>query len=434
MRDIVIIAIVAWCFVMAFKQPFIGFLCWEWLSLMTPHRLAYGYAYSAPLAMVIIIGILLGLLGERNKGRLVQHGIVVVNILFILWTVNTTIFAMDVDESLPQLNKYIKIMLGVFVSYMLVVSKEKLNYLLWVMFLSVGYYGIKGGVFTLLTGGSNRVWGPPGSFIEDNNHLACALLMVMPLGGYLLGTVTNKVVRYGLIASMVSIGVSILGSSSRGALLGLVALGLFWIMKAPGKQKIMAFILMGVLALVAVAFMPESYWSRMNTVKNYEEDQSAMGRINAWTCAFNLAKDRITGAGFNYASPQVFSLYAPNPRDLHTGHSIYFQVLGDHGFIGLALFLLILLWAWLLLKNVIKVTSKNEQLSWANRLARMLQLSLISYSSAGAFLSLPYYDLYWQIIACTVILNTLMKGELVAQQQITQGASVGKVNRNMTFN
>jgi probable O-glycosylation ligase (exosortase A-associated) len=292
---------------------------------------------------------------------------------------------------------------------MVINSLERLNKLIWLIFLSVGFYGIKGGVFTLVTGGGSKVWGPDSSFIGDNNSLACALLMIMPLGFYLMKTTLNSRIKTGLIGAIGLIGVSVLGSNSRGALLSLLALLLFWMKNVPGKQKIVALVVTIFIGIIAIAFMPQSYWERMNTVKTYDQDTSAMGRVNAWWCAYNLAADRFMGAGFDYATPYAFKMYAPNPLDLHTAHSIFFQVLGDHGFVGLGLFLLILLGAWLVLQSTIRATSKNENLVSANILARMLQLSLIAYMTAGAFLSLTYYDLYWQLVATSVILNTLVK-------------------------
>jgi O-antigen ligase len=101
-------------------------------------------------------------------------------------------------------------------------------------------------------------------------------------------------------------------------------------------------------------------------------------------------------------------MYAPNPKDIHTAHSIYLQVLGDHGFLGLFLFLTIIIWTWIVLDKIIKNTSVDLDLRWANQLARMLQLSFIAFFVAGAFLSLPYYDLFWQLVAISVIINTLV--------------------------
>jgi len=282
------------------------------------------------------------------------------------------------------------------------------------MFVSIGYFGAKGGIFTLATGGGNKVWGPPGTFIEDNNTLALAVLMAIPIGAYLMTIMSNKMVKNGLMVSLGMMGVSVLGSSSRGAFVGLISVILFWMRKANGKQKIMVLILVVFIGMVAIAFMPQTWWDRMNTVKTYDKDASSMGRINAWWCAFNVAKDNITGAGFNYYSKVVFAQYAPNPDDVHAAHSVYFQVLGEHGFIGLILYLIIAVWGWLVLAGIISKTRHVEDLKWANDMARMIQLSLVAYFSAGAFLSLSYYDFYWQLIGISVILKGVVEKALVS--------------------
>ena len=84
----------------------------------------------------------------------------------------------------------------------------------------------------------------------------------------------------------------------------------------------------------------------MMSITEYEQDGSAMGRINAWWMAWNLAKANFTGGGFDIYEPAVFQAYAPNPTDVHAAHSIYFQVLGEHGFIGLILFVAIWIAVW----------------------------------------------------------------------------------------
>ena len=166
---------------------------------------------------------------------------------------------------------------------------------------------------------------------------------------------------------------------------------------------------MAVLTLAILAFMPASWYSRMETIKTYDEDASAMGRLNAWEYAYNAANDNLLGMGYESWTPITFSLYAPNPTDVHAAHSIYFSVLGDHGWIGLLLFLLILTLSWKKLKKVIKETENNKQLEDINFLTKMIQVSFIAYLVGGAFLSLSYFDLPWHLIAFVIIIENSYK-------------------------
>jgi probable O-glycosylation ligase (exosortase A-associated) len=96
---------------------------------------------------------------------------------------------------------------------------------------------------------------------------------------------------------------------------------------------------MAIAVYIMAAVMPQEWYDRMNTINTYQEDQSAQGRINAWHTAFNVAKDRITGGGFEIWFPPTFRQYAPDPSNVRDVHSIYFEIMGEQGFVGFGLFM-----------------------------------------------------------------------------------------------
>ena len=163
----------------------------------------------------------------------------------------------------------------------------------------------------------------------------------------------------------------------------------------------------------AIAFMPEEWATRMDSINTYEEDQSVQGRFNAWWMAYNLAKERpFTGGGFEIITEDLFFLYAPNPEDLHAAHSIYFQALGEHGFVGLGLYLLLGWLTWRTGSWIIRNTAKRKELHWAFALARMIQVSLIGFAVGGTFLSLLYFDVPYYLMAAMVVTRVLVEKEL----------------------
>jgi probable O-glycosylation ligase (exosortase A-associated) len=180
-----------------------------------------------------------------------------------------------------------------------------------------------------------------------------------------------------------------------------------------------------VLALpLLFAFMPEKWESRMSTIQTYQSDESAMGRINAWYMTFNLAVDRpLVGGGFQIYEPVLFHRYAPNPDDLHAAHSIYFQVLGEHGFAGLAIYLLLGFLTWRSGSWIIRNTQGREDLKWAMNLAKMLQVSLIGFAVGGAFLSLLYFDVPYYLMAAIVATRKLVERELAKSPQALANSS-----------
>ena len=396
------------------RNAYIGVLVWSWLSYMNPHRLTWGFAYSMPFAQIVAATLLVSLFFSKERKPFPVNGLTVTWLLLLAWMIVTTVFALLPDVAYEQLIKVYKIQIITLLTLVLFGSQKKLDLLIWVIVLSIGFFSVKGGVFTVLTGGAHRVYGPSTSYISENNALAVATLMIIPLMYYLYTVTRNKWIRYGLIFAMVASAASVVGSQSRGALIAIIAVGGFFWLKS--KAKIVSGALIVILAIAGWNFMPESWHERMSTIENYEEDNSAMGRINAWLYSVNVANDRFTGGGLESWSEQTFAWYAPDPTDVHAAHSIFFAMLGDHGWPGLLMFLTVLALGWRYLSQVIRFTKNKIEYEGQNTLARMLQVSLIAYMTGGAFLSLAYFDLPWHILAIAVLLRVYIAPSSLQQE------------------
>jgi probable O-glycosylation ligase (exosortase A-associated) len=310
---------------------------------------------------------------------------------------------------------------------MVITNRERLNGVVWMIALSLGFYGIKGGIFTILKGGVHRVQGPEGTFIGGNNEMALALVMTVPLIAYLRLQEKRHWLKVGLTGAMLLTAIAAIGSQSRGALVGMLAMGLFLWLKS--RNKFMTGLLMVIAIGVIGSVMPQEWYDRMNTTQNYQEDDSALGRINAWHTAFNVAKSRITGGGIEMFRPSVFQQYAPEPGRVHDVHSVYFEVMGEHGFIGFGLFMTIMVFTWLKGRSIIRRAKNIPGLKWASDLAAMTQVSMIGYTTCGAFLGLSYFDFYWHLVAIMVILNHLVTQQIAKpENQVSPEISKRAVN------
>ncbi|GAB1720554.1 MAG: O-antigen polymerase [Nitrosospira sp.] len=384
---------------------------WVWISVMNPHTQGWGFATTFPFAALIGGVTLVSLVFTKHSKNLPFTSVTWFFIAFVMWMNVTTMFALYPEESFEQWVKVIKIMLMTFVTMMLIKTRRHIHLLIGVIVLSLGYYGVKGGVFTVATGGEDKVWGPEGTFIGGNNEIALALIMTIPLMHYLQMTSSKMWVRHSLTVAMILCALAALGTYSRGALLAIAAMGGFLWLKSQHKFRIALFVF--VMALPALAFMPEQWGERMDTINTYEEDLSVKGRFNAWWMAYNLAKERpLVGGGFEVSMPELFLLYAPDPEDLHAAHSVYFQVLGEHGFVGLGLYLLLALSTWRTGSWIIRNIGKQEEYRWAYNLATMVQVSLIGFAVGGAFLSLLYFDVPYYLMAAMVATRVLVEKEL----------------------
>ena len=401
MRDILLIAIVTAGCLAALRRPWIGIMLWTWLSIMNPHRYTWGIAYDAPLAAAAVGCTILGAMLTREGASPLKGNPVSWLIAFVVWMTFSWLVGLDVADDFEQWKKVMKIDLMILFALMLLHSRKHIIAMVWVCAGSLALLGAKGGAFTLINGGNYHVYGPPGSFIGDNNAFALALIVTIPLLRFIQLQVQQRVVRAVLSMTMLLCAAAALGSQSRGALLAIaaMALTLWW----RGKDKLSNGLILVAVAVPLVAFMPDTWSSRMSTIQTYGEDASAMSRINAWWSAWNSAFHYPAGVGFNSARAELFAQFAPNPDVVLAAHSIYFQVLGNHGFIGLALFLGLLIATWVSAGWLRRQKNLIPEAKWCAELGAMCQVALVGYVVGGAFLSLAYFDLPYNIMAAVVL-------------------------------
>jgi len=353
MRTFIVLTIILGSLPFCFARPYIGIFMWAWISYMNPHRLTWSHAVKYfPVAQYVGIATLLGYLFTKERDKLPLEREVM--LLMLLWAFYTFTSCFGLSASVwNEWSRTSKILLFTFMTIILCIDKQKIKSLLLIIAFSIGFYGIKGTIFSVLTGGDNRVWGPEDSFIEDNNDLGLALLMVMPILLYISKMEENKKLQLLLRISFCSCVVAALFTYSRGTFLGLVVLFIALLYKS--QKKVLSALFVGIAIACAVMFVPEKLVNRMESIKTYQQDRSAMGRINAWHFAWNLALDRpFVGGGFGVSEKRIFQLYAPDPLDFYASHSIYFEVLGEHGFVGLGLFLALLISSILSVKKLKK--------------------------------------------------------------------------------
>jgi probable O-glycosylation ligase (exosortase A-associated) len=399
MRDTALVVIVLALIPIILRYPWIGALAYAWVSVFVPHRWAFGFANDMPIAMIIAVTTLASMLLHPKQVQLPINRITVLLMLLPIWMTVTLFFALEPDAAYERWAEVMKVFFFALVTASLVRSEKQVNALLWVLVLSVGFYSVKGGIFTILEEGAYKVYGPPGgSALADNGAIALASVMMIPLMIYLTGVVSSKWVKAGLLCAIPLSGMTVLGSQSRGAFLAVVAMMVFLWVKS--RRKFIFGLVLVVSASLAIGFMPDKWTERMQTIQTYEKDASAMGRVNTWWMLFNLANDRpLVGGGFEPYTPRQFGRYAPDPLDVHAAHSIYFQVLGEHGYVGLILFLCLGIATWNMAGRLVKASRERSDCVRAGDLARAIQVSFVGFAVGGAFVNTAYWDLvYYEIV------------------------------------
>jgi putative inorganic carbon (hco3(-)) transporter len=409
MRDYALLVFIAGALCFAFRRPFVGLLLWVWFTCQQPHQEAWGLASTFRLNLIIVIVTVIGLLisKERKWPQLdLSTGLLAV---LLAWMTIVTFVAVYPEASWPIWDRTWRTFALAFMIAAVAVTKVRIHAIMWIVAGSLMYYGVKGGVFTIQTGGNFHVYGPPSSIIGDNNHMALALLMTLPLANYLRRQSQNPWIKQGMLVAMILCFVSVLGSYSRGAYIAMAALAIvaWW----HSKNRLVFPMVVAAVALPLLSFMPQSFYDRINTIGALDNDSSFQGRLDAWYVAYRVAIDYFPfGAGF-YAPEQqaIFTSYVQGVSGTHAAHSIYFQVLGENGFIGLALYLAVIFVQLFHCWKIMRVTRNLPEWFWAHDLAAMVQLSLFAFCVGGAALSMAYYDVFVLYSGILSVLHRMTK-------------------------
>ena len=422
MRDFIILAIILGAAPICFLNPYFGILMWTWVAYFNPHRYAWGRVYDFPVALLIGGATLAGLPFAKETNRKIFNTQTVLLLGMWCWfgvtyfvASTNSIFAHHLADSRYELLRISKILLMTFVVVWLVSSKEKLRYLYLVTALSFGFIAIKGTLFSWRTGGEFRVYGPPDSFIADNNALGLALNMSLPMFYFMARNEPNRWLRRILHLSFYCGIVAVLLTYSRGALLGLIVVLTLIALKS--KQKLIAGFFLVVCAWGVLAFAPAKWMVRMGNFFHGNLDNSAELRLNAWRFAWELAKQYpITGGGLKTFTPVLYHRFTPQ-LDFAGPHSIYFQTLGEHGFVGLGLFLTLLFSCLIALHNLRRKARGSPSTQWIVPYTHMLEIGLLAFMISGAFLELAYFDLFYQVVASVGLLGILYDREIAAKRK-----------------
>lgn len=237
------------------------------------------------------------------------------------------------------------------------------------------------------------------TFLGDGNDYSLSLCILLP---FAIEVALHQKKLWSRILAWAATGmlvVAIIGTQSRGATLGMGSVMIFLWLLSP--RKMASLVGVALVALIVVVYAPPAYFQRMGTVKNYEQDGSAQGRIEAWKGATNMALTYpLTGVGAGQF-PTSFGTKFRTPGAQHmpwlTAHSSYFLVLGELGFPGLLVLLTIVIGnirTNLRVRKDVLARAGPSPSAQTREDAQMLYLcsaAMLGFAVAGAFLSAAYY-------------------------------------------
>ena len=410
MRDLMFLSAIAVIIPMALNRTYISIALWAYVSLLDPNSFLYGIGTMVPYAKVAAGVTLISLLLDREKKAFHCDRTTALVLIFLVIAALSQFTALSDApvgwEILDKLWKIVALNLLV-VSFMR--TRLRIHLLLLTICLGVGFTAVAEAMKYLLSAGGHKVEGTPSW--GDNNQVALIVLISMPMLAYIREASEAPMLRLGALVGIILSAVCVVATASRGGLVGLLILVLASLATTRHKVRYLAAALVAGVVLIQMA--PESWTQRMDTIQSADQDSSFMGRVVAWKLSTLIALDHpLLGGGLHAVQSQtVWSAYVPSLGKLsfiptddpdinpHAAHSIYFEVLGDTGILGLLVFLGIIASCVLTGFKIKQAARGRPDLAWAARLASMLQLSLLVFLVTGAALSAAYHDVVFLIFA-----------------------------------
>jgi putative inorganic carbon (HCO3(-)) transporter len=410
----------------AFTHVFIAVLLWVWTAIFAPQTYLFGWAAEIPYNKTAAALTLLALIFGRERKQFHVDRTCVLIVLFLLAAAVSQLTA-PVDNPLGWeiFDKLWKIVALNLLIVSFVRSRVRIHALLLVVCIATGYVAVNSGLKLIASGGGYQVteipsWG-------DNNHVGLIVLMTLPMLAYLAKVIAVPLVRFGAFAGMLFSVLCVIATNSRGAFVGLLVLAVAGLTTSRNRIRyILGLLLVGAVLSQTVS---QSWLQRIDTIETADQDSSFMGRVIAWKINVLIALDRpLFGGGLHACQlEQIWNSYRfefnrlsfiptdPPDETPHAAHSIYFEVLGDTGFVGLFIFLGILVTSFQSSSRIVRIARGRPDLDWAVRLAHNLRLTLVVFVVSGAALSATYHDINFIVFALLSSLSGTVVAELDKQ-------------------
>jgi probable O-glycosylation ligase (exosortase A-associated) len=449
MRDLVILVLFAAMLPAGALSMQVGAMIWAWIALVAPSDYAYGIASGLPYNKLAVAVTALSLIFGKTKNRFyIDTNFVLLTSFVVVCMIAFALGVSDINRTYVLADRLVKIYALCVVMMACIQTRQHIHGMLMAICLGTGIHGVLEGLKYIVTAGGHILIGPHA--FGDNNNFGLVVLMTIPLLIYCCRYAAHPLTRLALLFATVINLVAVIATASRGALLGLIAVSIGIAMRSNRKASALLIIALG--GCLVVAFAPDRWTKRMDTISTAEQDDSFMSRVISWKLNTVLAVERPFGAGFSgLEDRRVWEAYrykvnttipffdVPAPTTMIAAHSIYFEALGDNGFLGLGLFLGLLFNAFANLRAVRRMARGHKDLVWAYDLANTFWIALIAYVVAGAALSMTYFEMFYMIIMLISILRRNVADTLGARLPATGvarinsgGALAGAMSRTGT--
>lgn len=406
---------------MGFSAAFGAALGFVWVDIIKPQSLAYSIIAHWPLSFITAL-FMLGQYAINDRKSPPRFGALLVLIsMFAIWITITTKMSTVPVHPWEKWDWVFKVMVFAVLIPFIFRSRIQIEAFILVFVFSAATIFFSAGIKTMLGGGGYgtlAVMGGGNSGLAESSTLAMVCAMLIPLIIYVMRHnllfPKNRFMTCLFVGIIITSLATVVGTSAR---TGLIALGVLYVlMVLKSKKKVL---LIGAAALAGIVLMnldlSSTPWgSRMSTIETYNQDSSALGRIAVWKWTIEYVQSHPLGGGFDaYAHNRISSVsddgvisYYPEWQLAGKAfHSIYFEVLGEQGFPGFAMYAAMIIITLLELRRLKKQWRDHAGMAWVVALADALTSSILVFLAGGAFVGIAYQPYIFYMIGLTVAID-----------------------------
>ena len=428
MIDLVFLAFIGFVLLLGLRRPFLWVLLYVYIDILAPQRIGYGIIQSVPVSLIAFAAAFGGwLLIDRKEGArfTFRQALMLMLLVYCAWTTGRADFPVPAQEKWDWVWK--AMVFGIFLPLTLT-TRLRLEALGLALVLSVGAIVISAGMKTVGGGGGYEnlyFFVNDNSGIYESSTLATVAIAIIPLILWFTrhGTVFPpdwrvKAFAYALIFACLLIPV---GTEAR---TGLLCIAVLAILSLRDVKRRLSFVMAGAaLGLVALPFLPQSYYDRMATIGQPGGDESASTRVAVWQWTLDYVTANPLGGGFDAYRGNKFEYEMPVRKtegnttsvefreitdEGRAYHSAIFEMLGEQGWPGLVL------WLWLQFLGIWQMEKLRRRWKgrdgvdeqWQAPLAIALQLASVVYLVGALFQGIAYQPVILMIVGLQIGLHT----------------------------
>ena len=398
--------------ILTMVQPVVGPLVYYLITWMHPEQQMYG-GLSIRWTLLIAVTSLIGYLFISKERQSPRNALVFFLFLWAFWYLFTAIVNRVDPLEFGLATDFVKLIVMSWVTASVINTRHRIHALIWILVICIGSVSFRSGLITIVAGGGGEIVGP--EFLGHTNEYARYVIYTWPFMLYLARHSAHKYVRIGHMVLAATAVFTLIGTNSRGAFVAFGAMcAILWLY---GSKKIVTVLLLAAFVGGAYLVLPparlESFTNRAATIENPEENTSFQLRTESWAFGWDYTlKNPYFGGG-----PGTF-------ERLHgfAAHSNYFEVLGETGFTGFAIYTIIAVLAFSMVFRIQKKTKGIPDLAWAHDLAFFAMITLVGYFVGGITKNHGMNEYYYMLLGILMGVETAVNRYLaIAANEKRQG-------------